>query len=76
VFAASGTMRTLVPLAGIAHQPATVAMADHIAVLENGQVVKQGTPAQLRTRTQRQAAKGWRIAPAASVFTASGGVRP
>ena len=58
----------------IAHQLSTVAMADQIVVLENGQIVEQGTPAQLRERqgryaqflAQRQAAKGWRIAPAAS----------
>jgi len=58
----------------IAHQLSTVAMADQIVVLENGQVVEQGTPAQLREcqgryarfLAQRQAAKGWRIAPATS----------
>lgn len=58
----------------IAHQLSTVAMADQIVVLENGQIVEQGTPAQLREHqgryaqflAQRQAAKGWRIAPAAS----------
>nr|WP_315249760.1 ABC transporter ATP-binding protein [uncultured Duganella sp.] len=59
--------RTLVV---IAHQLSTVAMADQIIVLEDGQVVEQGTPAQLRQKqgryaqflAQRQAAKGWRIA--------------
>lgn len=58
----------------IAHQLSTVAMADHIVVLENGQIVEQGTPAQLRERqgryaqflTLHQASKGWRIAHAAS----------
>ncbi|STU23980.1 putative ABC transporter protein [Klebsiella pneumoniae] len=58
----------------IAHQLSTVAMADQIVVLEEGQVIEQGTPAQLREREgryaqflrERQAAKGWRIAPAAS----------
>ena len=58
----------------IAHQLSTVAMADQIVVLEGGQVVEQGPPAQLRESQgryaaflgQRQSAKGWRIAPAAS----------
>ena len=53
----------------IAHQLSTVAMADQIVVLEDGRVVEQGTPTQLRERqgryaeflAQRQAAKGWRI---------------
>lgn len=54
----------------IAHQLSTVAMADHIVVLEGGQIVEQGTPEQLRETqgryahflAQHQAAKGWRIA--------------
>lgn len=54
----------------IAHQLSTVAMADQIVVLEDGEVVEQGAPAQLRENNgpyaqflqQRQAAKGWRIA--------------
>ena len=58
----------------IAHQLSTVTMADQIVVLESGQVIEQGTPAQLRERQgryaqflrQRSAAKGWRIAPAVS----------
>lgn len=58
----------------IAHQLSTVEMADQIVVLEGGQLVEQGSPAQLRESqgryaqflSQRQAAKGWRIAPAAS----------
>ncbi|MGC5698981.1 ABC transporter ATP-binding protein [Pseudomonas sp. NFXW11] len=62
--------RTLVV---IAHQLSTVAMADQILVLENGQIVEQGTPATLRASggryahflEQRRAAKGWRIAAAA-----------
>lgn len=57
----------------IAHQLSTVAMADQIVVLEDGRIVESGTPAQLRASAghyarflaQRQAAKGWRIAPAA-----------
>ncbi|WP_175653225.1 ABC transporter ATP-binding protein [Pseudomonas sp. Marseille-P9899] len=56
----------------IAHQLSTVAMADQIIVLENGQVVEQGAPAELLARQgryaqfleQRRAASGWRIAPA------------
>ncbi|MGE8515352.1 MAG: ABC transporter ATP-binding protein [Alcaligenes nematophilus] len=57
----------------IAHQLSTVAMADQIVVLENGQIIEQGPPAQLRETqgryahflNQRHAAKGWRIATAA-----------
>ena len=49
----------------IAHQLSTVAMADQIVVLEDGRVVEQGAPADLRERrgryaeflAQRQAAK-------------------
>ena len=56
----------------IAHQLDTVAMADHIVVLEDGQVVEQGTPAVLRASggryarflEQRRTASGWRIAAA------------
>ena len=57
----------------IAHQLSTVAMADQIVVLEYGQIIEQGPPAQLRESqgryahflNQRHAAKGWRIATAA-----------
>jgi len=53
----------------IAHQLSTVAMADHIVVLDAGQVVEQGAPATLRASgghyarmlEQRHAANGWRI---------------
>lgn len=56
----------------IAHQLSTVAMADQILVLDNGQVSEQGSHAQLSARpglyahflAQRRAAKGWRIAAA------------
>lgn len=59
--------RTLVV---IAHQLSTVAMADEIAVVEDGWIVEAGAPAALRASggryaqflTQREAAKGWRIA--------------
>lgn len=59
--------RTLVV---IAHQLSTVAMADEIAVVEDGRIVEAGAPAALRASggryakflAQRQAAKGWRIA--------------
>ena len=61
--------RTLVV---IAHQLSTVSMADRILVLDNGRVIEQGTPAALlcakgryaQFLQQRQAAKGWRVAPA------------
>lgn len=54
----------------IAHQLSTVAMADHIVVLEHGRVVEQGSPQVLRAQNgryaeflrQRACAKGWRIA--------------
>lgn len=54
----------------IAHQLSTIAMADQIAVLDDGRLAEQGTHAQLRERqglyahflAQREAAKGWRIA--------------
>lgn len=53
----------------IAHQLSTVARADQIVVLEDGQVAEHGTPAQLLARqgryaqflAQRRAAAGWRI---------------
>ncbi|MEG1455704.1 MAG: ABC transporter ATP-binding protein, partial [Comamonas sp.] len=56
----------------IAHQLSTVAMADHIVVLDGGRVCEQGRPAELAAAggryaqflAQRRAAKGWRIAPA------------
>lgn len=59
----------------IAHQLTTVAMADQIAVLENGRVVEQGAPAELQARgghyaqflQHRAAAKGWRITGATRV---------
>lgn len=59
--------RTLVV---IAHQLSTVALADHIVVLENGCIVEQGAPDTLRTAGgryalflhQRQMAKGRHIA--------------
>lgn len=55
----------------IAHQLSTVASADQIVVLEGGQVVELGTPAQLRESQgryarflhQRLTSKGWRIVP-------------
>ena len=53
----------------IAHQLSTVAMADHIVVLDGGRIVEQGSHAELqngkglyaRFLSQRQVAKGWRI---------------
>ncbi|MFK0035268.1 ABC transporter ATP-binding protein [Pseudomonas monteilii] len=64
------SLRGRCTLVVIAHQLSTVAMADHIVVLEAGQVVEQGTPAALRASggryarflEQRHAAGGWRIA--------------
>ncbi|MFA9285481.1 ABC transporter ATP-binding protein [Comamonas sp. SY3] len=54
----------------IAHQLSTIAMADQVLVLEGGQVVEQGTPAQLAAHAgryaqwlaQRAQAQGWRMA--------------
>lgn len=54
----------------IAHQLSTIAMADQVLVLEDGQVVEQGTPAQLAAQSgryaqwlaQRAQAQGWRMA--------------
>ena len=54
----------------IAHQLSTVAMADQIIVLDEGQVAEQGTHEELSALQgryahflgQRQTAKGWRIA--------------
>lgn len=54
----------------IAHQLSTVAMADQILVLDNGQISERGSHAQLSAKpglyahflAQRRAAKGWRIA--------------
>ncbi|HBP49206.1 MULTISPECIES: ABC transporter ATP-binding protein [Pseudomonas] len=68
--------RTLARLRGqrtlvvIAHQLATVSMADRIVVLDHGRVAEQGTPAALlaakgryaKFLEQRRAAKGWRVA--------------
>ncbi|MBU6959811.1 ABC transporter ATP-binding protein/permease [Pseudomonas sp. CVAP len=56
----------------IAHQLSTVAMADQILVLDNGQISERGSHAQLSAKpglyahflAQRRAAKGWRIAGA------------
>lgn len=53
----------------IAHQLSTIATADQIVVLDNGQILEQGTPAQLRSidgyyahyLQQRQRLKGWSI---------------
>ncbi|MCP1107239.1 ABC transporter ATP-binding protein/permease [Serratia nevei] len=54
----------------IAHQLSTIAMADQILVLENGEIAERGTHAQLDALggryahfiTQRHRTKGWRIA--------------
>lgn len=53
----------------IAHQLSTIATADQIVVLDNGQILEQGTPAQLRSidgyyahyLQQSQRVKGWSI---------------
>jgi ATP-binding cassette subfamily B protein len=37
----------------IAHRPATVALADRVAVVAGGRVVEQGTHAELVTRSDR-----------------------
>ena len=37
----------------IAHRPATIALADRVAVLENGRIVEQGTHAELVSRSAR-----------------------
>jgi ATP-binding cassette, subfamily B, bacterial len=37
----------------IAHRPATIALADRVAVLENGRIVEQGTHAELVARSAR-----------------------
>jgi ATP-binding cassette subfamily B protein len=37
----------------IAHRPATIALADRVAVLERGRIVEQGTHAQLLSRSPR-----------------------
>lgn len=63
------SLRGQCTLVVIAHQLSTVAMADHIVVLEAGQVVEQGAPATLRAKggsyarllEQRRAASGWRF---------------
>ncbi|MDR6711592.1 ATP-binding cassette subfamily B protein [Pseudomonas hunanensis] len=64
------TLRGRCTLVVIAHQLSTVAMADHVVVLEAGQIVEQGSPAALRAQggryaeflAQRHAASGWRLA--------------
>ncbi len=64
------SLRGRCTLVVIAHQLSTVAMADQIVVLEDGQVIEQGSPAALRAANgryarfleQRHAASGWRIA--------------
>lgn len=53
----------------IAHQLSTIATADQIVVLDNGKILEQGTPAQLRSVNgyyahylqQSQRVKGWSI---------------
>ncbi|WP_028605379.1 ABC transporter ATP-binding protein [Ottowia thiooxydans] len=58
--------RTLVV---IAHQLSTIAMADQIVVLDNGQVIEQGSPEALRASqgryanllARREASQGWRL---------------
>ncbi|RYF36908.1 MAG: ABC transporter ATP-binding protein, partial [Comamonadaceae bacterium] len=58
----------------IAHQLSTVAMADQIVVLDEGRIAEQGSHEQLMAGNgryagfiaQRQAALGWRLAPAAA----------
>jgi ABC-type multidrug transport system fused ATPase/permease subunit len=37
----------------IAHRPATIALADRVAVLEGGHIVEQGTHAELLQRSAR-----------------------
>jgi ATP-binding cassette subfamily B protein len=37
----------------IAHRPATIALADRVAVLENGRIVEEGTHAELVSRSAR-----------------------
>ena len=37
----------------IAHRPATIALADRVAVLESGRIVEAGTHGELRARSAR-----------------------
>lgn len=64
----------------IAHQLSTIAMADHVVVLEDGYVVEQGSPQALLTLDgryaqflrQRGMGKGWRIASGNATRTPQG----
>lgn len=64
----------------IAHQLSTIAMADHVVVLEDGYVAEQGSPQTLLASNgryaqflrQRDTAKGWRITPGDKTHTLQG----